>query len=266
MPRKTVNDIKRIANESKVTMLTAYDCLLSSILSSTDLDIILVGDSLASIFGGHENTLPITLDEMIYHTKAVMRGAKECMVITDMPFMSYHVSITETKKNAGRVIKETGAQGIKLEGGSDLVIGSIAALTDIEIPVMAHLGLTPQSINTLGGYKVQGKKADEAKKLLDDAKIVQQAGAFALVLECVPELLAKEITESIEIPTISIGAGKYCNGQVLVTQDLLGMYDKIRPKFVKRYKELGAQIKEAVNSFISEVKSEEFPSDEHSFK
>ena len=264
MAKKTVVDIKRIATKSKITMLTAYDNLFSSIISASDLDIILVGDSLASIFGGHENTLSATVEEMIYHTKTVVRGAKDCMVITDMPFMSYHVDICDTKINAGAIIKEGGSQGVKIEGGSELVVDVIKALTDIEIPVMAHLGLTPQSINKLGGYKVQGK-GDDAQKLLEDAKRVEAAGAFALVLECVPELLAKEITETLSIPTIGIGAGKYCKGQVLVTQDILGMYDKIRPKFVKRYKELGSEITDAVNSFIDEVKKEEFPSKEHSF-
>jgi 3-methyl-2-oxobutanoate hydroxymethyltransferase len=263
--RKTITDIKKTARESKLTVLTAYEYIFASLLSSCGVDIILVGDSLASIFAGHENTLPATVDEMIYHTKAVVRGAGESMVITDMPFMSYHVNISETKRNAGRFIKEAGAQGIKMEGGSKLVIDSIAALTEIEIPVMAHLGLTPQSIHTMGGYKVQGK-GKAAKEIIDNAKRVEDAGAFSLVLECVPEMLAKEITASLDIPTIGIGAGRHCSGQILVTQDILGMFDRVRPKFAKRYKELGSEIRDAVKSFISEVKEEKFPSEEHSFK
>jgi len=265
MSMKTIADIKKKGKDEKIIVLTAFDYLFSTLISGCDIDIILVGDSLSLIFGGNENTLPATLDEMIYHTKAVVRGAGNCMVVTDMPFMSYHVSVEETKRNAGRIIKESGAQGVKIEGATDLTLSTIAALTDIEIPVIAHLGLTPQSINALGEYKVQGK-GDEAKKLIADAKRVQEAGAFALVLECVPQLLAKEITDSISIPTIGIGAGVHCNGQVLVTQDILGMFDKIRPKFVKRYKELGKEVTDAVNSFINEVKEEIFPSDEHSFK
>jgi 3-methyl-2-oxobutanoate hydroxymethyltransferase len=265
MTKRTVTEIVKRANEKKLIMLTAYDYLFSSIISSCDVDIILVGDSLSSIFSGNENTLPVTIDEMIYHTKAVVKGAGDCMVLTDMPFMSFHVNVDDTKRNAGRIIKESGAQGVKIEGASQLVLDSIAALTDIDIPVMAHLGFTPQSIHKLGGFKVQGK-GDDAKTLIENAKKVQEAGAFSLVLECVPELLAKEITEAISIPTIGIGAGKYCSGQVLVTQDILGMYDRIRPKFVKRYKELGAEVKDAVNSFIDEVNEEKFPSEEHSFK
>jgi 3-methyl-2-oxobutanoate hydroxymethyltransferase len=264
--KKTVIDIKKKKAEGKkVTMLTAYEYIFASLLSSCGVDILLVGDSLASIFAGHENTLPATVDEMIYHTKAVVRGAGESMVVTDMPFLSYQINISETKRNAGRMIKEGGAQGVKIEGGSELVIETISALTEIEIPVMAHLGLTPQSIHKLGGYKVQGK-GEEAEKLIRDAKRVQDAGAFSLVLECVPELLAKEITESVDIPTIGIGAGRYCDGQVLVTQDILGMYERVRPKFVKRYKELGAEIKSAVKSFKKEVEEGKFPSKEHSFK
>ena len=265
MAKKTINDIQKGPNDYKLIMLTAYEYIFSSLISSCNVDIILVGDSLASIFSGLDNTLPVTVDEMIYHTKAVVRGSGDCMVVTDMPFMSYHIDITDTKRNAGRIIKESGAQAVKIEGSSELTIDTIKALTEIEIPVMAHLGLTPQSIHKLGGYKVQGK-GDEANKLIEDAKRVQDAGAFSLVLECVPALLAKEITETLNIPTFGIGAGKYCSGQVLVTQDILGMYDKVRPKFVKRYKELGTEIKEAVNSFIDEVKSEKFPAKEHSFK
>jgi len=266
MGKKTISNIKEIAKSSKITMLTAYEFIFASILSSCNVDIILVGDSLASLFSGHENTLPATVDEMIYHTKAVVRGAGESMVVTDMPFMSYHINVDETKRNAGRIIKESGAQGVKIEGGSKLILDNISALSEIDIPVMAHLGLTPQSIHKIGGYKVQGKGSESAKKLLADAKRVESAGAFSLVLECVPELLAKEITESINIPTIGIGAGKYCSGQVLVTQDILGMYDKVRPKFVKVYKEIGKEIKETVNIFIDDVKDGKFPSKEHTFK
>lgn len=267
MAKKTVIDIKRKKiGGTRITMLTAYEYIFASLIAQCGVDIILVGDSLGSIFAGHENTLPVTVDEMIYHTKAVVRGSGESMVVTDMPFMSYHVSAEEAKRNAGRIIKEGGAQAVKIEGGSDHALSVIAALSEIEIPVMAHLGLTPQSINSLGAYKVQGKGIEEHQKIIDRAKKVQDAGAFALVLECVPELLAQDISYALDIPTIGIGAGRYCSGQVLVTQDILGLVEKVRPKFVKRYKEIVPEIKEAIKSFVKEVEDESFPSDEYSYR
>ncbi|MBA4419251.1 MAG: 3-methyl-2-oxobutanoate hydroxymethyltransferase [Syntrophus sp. (in: bacteria)] len=249
--------------KEKLTMLTAYDYVCAGIVDDAGIDSILVGDSLGQVVLGYPSTIPVTVDEMIHHTKAVSRGVKRALVVIDMPFMSYHESIEQARRNAGRMIKESGASAVKLEGGV-IMKEVIKALVDIEIPVMGHIGLTPQSINRMGGYKVQGK-GEEAKRLIDDAKAVEEAGAFAVVLECVPRELAKEITGMISIPTIGIGAGPDCDGQVLVIHDLLGILEGFRPKFVKTYMNLRQEMDSAVKSYIKEVQEGAFPDDSRSF-
>ncbi|MBN2567879.1 MAG: 3-methyl-2-oxobutanoate hydroxymethyltransferase [Deltaproteobacteria bacterium] len=248
----------------KITMLTAYDYPTSLKADEAGIDMILIGDSLGMVILGYESTLPVTMEEMIHHTKAVSRGAKHAMVIGDLPFMSYHTSTDEAVFNAGRLIKEAGAQGVKLEGGKE-VSAVVKRISSAGIPVMAHLGLTPQSIHKLGGYKVQGRDKLDARRMLEDAKILEDAGAFSLVLECVPEKLAKEITESLNIPTIGIGAGVHCDGQVLVVNDMLGIYEKFTPKFVKKYANLNLILSNAFKQYIEDVKSGAFPGEEHSF-
>jgi len=222
---------------------------------------LLVGDSVGSVIAGYPNTLPVTVEEMIYHTRAVVKGVERALVVIDMPFMSYQVSLEEAKRNAGRMIKESGAEAVKLEGGASMA-KTIKAIVDIDIPVMGHIGLTPQSIHKLGGYKVQRQR----EKLLEDARAVEEAGAFAVVLECVPEDIAKEITEELSIPTIGVGAGPHCDGQVLVIHDLLGLLGDFRPRFVKRYVDLRAIISEAVKQYIDEVKKGIFPGEEHTYR
>jgi 3-methyl-2-oxobutanoate hydroxymethyltransferase len=238
---------------------------MAAILDESDIDILLVGDSLGNVVLGYDSTLPVTMEDMVRHTQAVARGANKSMIITDMPFLSYQVSPEAALANAGRFLKEANAQAVKLEGGREFA-EIVHKMTYAGIPVMAHLGLTPQSVNQLGGYKVQGKNEDAAEKMIQDAKILEEAGAFSVVLECVPERLAAEITRSLSIPTIGIGAGVHCDGQVLVVNDMLGMNDKITPKFVKKYAQLNVNIKNAVKAYISEVKQSKFPDNEHSFK
>ena len=247
--------------KDKITMLTSYDYCFAKIVDEAGIDIILVGDSLGMVFGGDENTLSVTLEQMIYHTKAVKKGVKNALVVIDMPFLTYHVSIEKTIENAGKAIKESQAEAVKIEGGLN-VKDKIEALVNAGIPVMGHIGLTPQYINQLGGFKIQKEK----EKLLNDAKAVEEAGAFSVVLECIPENIAKEITENLSIPTIGIGAGRFCDGQVLVINDLLGLFDRFLPKFVKRYANLKDMALNAINEYISEVKNEKFPSEEHVFK
>lgn len=248
----------------KVTMLTAYDFLTARILDEVGIDIILVGDSLGMVFSGYETTIPVTLEEMIYHTKAVSRGAKMALVVGDMPFMSYQVNQYEAVRNAGRFLQEGGAQAVKLEGGTEMA-DTIKRIVDLGIPAMGHIGLTPQSIHKLGGYRVQGTDEQSARYLLDSTKALEQAGIFSLVLEAVPKQIAKEISESISVPTIGIGAGVHCNGQVLVTEDLLGLFDIFRPKFVRRYAHLAQTMREACKKYIEDVKGEKFPSDKESY-
>ena len=263
--RRSILDIAQMKEDGeKIAVLTAYDYPFAKLMDGAGIDAILVGDSAGSVFSGYDNTLPVTMEEMLYHTRAVLRGTKEAMIIADMPFMSYQISIPEAKANAGRLIKEGGAQCVKLEGGEPMA-ETIRAIVDIDIPVMAHIGLTPQSIHRMGGFKVQGKKIEQAKRLLADAKAVEEAGAFAVVLEAIPHDLAKEITESLTIPTIGIGAGAACDGQVLVIHDILGLCDKYSPKFVKRYADISETISSGIGSYISEVKSGVFPGSEHSF-
>ncbi len=266
MPRVTINDFFRKKSEGeKITMLTAYDYPFAKIVDEAGVDAILVGDSVAMVVQGIENTLPVTMDEMIYHTKMVSRAAQNAMVIGDMPFMSYQVSVEEAVRNAGRFIKEGGAQAIKIEGGSE-VAEKVHAMVRSDIPVMAHIGLTPQSIHRMGGYKVQGRTEEAKRQLLEDARVLQEAGAFSIVLEAIPMELAREITETLSIPTIGIGAGPYCDGQVLVIHDLLGLFERFVPKFVKRYANLKEHALKAIHQYIEEVKGGEFPAEEHSFK
>lgn len=263
--RKTILDIGAMKQQEKISVLTAYDYPFARLMDQAGIDIILVGDSVGSVVSGYENTLPVTLDEMIYHTRAVLRGSSQALVVTDMPFMSYQSDIRDARINAGRLIKEAGAQAVKLEGGTPMA-ETIRALVDIDIPVMGHIGLTPQSIHRMGGFRVQGRKDEQARQLLADAKAVEQAGAFSMVLEGIPAPLARQITASVAIPTIGIGAGIGCDGQVLVIHDILGLYDKYSPKFVKRYADVTPLISAGIADYIREVKQELFPTDEHSFK
>ncbi|OGQ79572.1 MAG: 3-methyl-2-oxobutanoate hydroxymethyltransferase [Deltaproteobacteria bacterium RIFCSPLOWO2_12_FULL_60_19] len=261
----TAPEIRRMKQRGeKITALTAYDYSFARILDHAGVDILLVGDSLASVIQGHESTLPVTLDEMIYHTRLVARGRKRALVVADMPFLSYQISIEEAKRNAGRFLSEGAAEAVKVEGGVAMR-ETIEAIVRIGIPVMGHIGLTPQSIHRFGGYKVQGKEKDEKEKIVQDALAVEEAGAFSIVLEGIPLDLAQEITLRLTIPTIGIGAGVHCDGQVLVVHDMLGLFDMYTPKFVKRYADLSAVMTEAVQRYIKEVREGSFPGDEHSF-
>jgi 3-methyl-2-oxobutanoate hydroxymethyltransferase len=247
----------------KISMLTSYDYPFTRIMDAAGVDVILVGDSAGVVVAGHDTTLPVTMDEMLYHVKAVRRADPRALVVADMPFMSCQTGIEDACRNCGRMIKEGGAEAVKIEGGTNMA-HVIRAVSSIDIPVMAHIGLTPQSFHRMGGYKVQGRK-EQADRILEDAHAVQNAGAFAVVLEGIPARLAAEITSGLTIPTIGIGAGPACDGQVLVIHDILGLCEKYSPKFVKRYAELGPTISEAVKQYIAEVKAGEFPTEEHSF-
>jgi 3-methyl-2-oxobutanoate hydroxymethyltransferase len=266
MPVITINDLmKKKAEGRKITMLTAYDYPFARVADEAGIDVLLVGDSLAMVVQGLENTLPVTMEEMIYHTKMVSRGAKNAMVIGDMPFMSYQTGVEEAVKNAGRFLKEAGASAIKMEGGAE-VAEHIAAMTRSDIPVLAHIGLTPQSIHRMGGYRVQGKTDEAKKRLLEEAHIVEDAGAFALVLEAIPMELARKITGELAIPTIGIGAGPHCDGQVLVVHDVLGLFERFVPKFVKRYAGLKDEALKAIKSYKEDVQNGGFPTEDQSFK
>lgn len=249
----------------KISMLTAYDYSTAKLMDESGINAILVGDSLGNVVLGYEDTISVTVEDMIHHGRAVARGAKNAMVVIDMPFMSYQTSVYDAVVNAGRLMKEGRANAVKLEGGTE-VCEQIKAITNAGIPVMAHLGLTPQAINALGGYRVQGKSADDAQRLLDDAKAVERAGAFAVVLECVPAKLAELISKALTIPTIGIGAGAGCDGQVLVYQDMLGMYSDFTPKFVKKYADLSSVMKEAFKNYIDDLDNGSFPQQEHTYK
>ncbi len=266
MPKKlTVADIRAMKTRAeRISVLTAYDASFARLLAQSGIDILLVGDSLGNVVLGYDSTVPVTMEEMLHHAKAVRRGAPESLIVGDMPFMSYQVSIPEAIANGGRFMKEAGCDAVKLEGGVE-VCDTVRAMTVAGIPVMGHIGLTPQTAGILGGYKVQGKDLESARRQVTAAKALTEAGVFALVLECVPAGLAKVITDAIAIPTIGIGAGASCDGQVLVTHDLLGMFDKFIPKFVKRYCQLAPQIKEAVRAYHQEVKDGVYPDPEHSF-
>lgn len=263
--KNTVETIKQQKqNKDKITMLTAYDYSTAKLIDQAGVNSILVGDSLGMVMLGYEDTLSVTMEDMIHHTAAVSRGAENALVVGDMPFMSYQTGVYDAVVNAGRLMKEGRCRAVKLEGGA-AVCAQIKAITDAQIPVMAHIGLTPQSVNMFGGFKVQGKSEQAAKRLLDEAKAVEQAGAFAVVLECVPAKLAQLITERISIPTIGIGAGAGCDGQVLVYQDMLAMFSGFKPKFVKQFANVGEAMKAGFSDYISEVKSGAFPAAEHTF-
>jgi 3-methyl-2-oxobutanoate hydroxymethyltransferase len=254
---------KQLKNE-KITMLTAYDYSMAAMVDAAGIDMILVGDSLGMVTLGYENTLAVTMDEMVHHTKAVVRGCKNAMVVADMPFLSYHISIQEAVRNAGRFVQEAGAHAVKLEGGQER-IPVVKAILDAQIPVMAHIGLTPQSVNAFGGFKVQGKDLETANKLILDAQALEAAGVFSMVLEGVPTKLAKRITESVSVPTIGIGAGHYCDGQVLVINDMMGMFKGHIPKFVKKFANLEPLIIAALQEYKQEVEAGTFPGPEHGF-
>ncbi len=260
----TVLDIQNMKDDGqKITMLTAYDYPFARILDSVGVDILLVGDSSGSVIAGYENTLPVTMEEVMYHTKAVARGRKRALLVADMPFMSYQVSIPDARRNAGRLVKEGGAEAVKIEGGIQ-VKDTIKAIVDIDIPVMGHIGLTPQSIHRMGGYKIQGKKEGQAEALITDALAVEEAGAFSVVLEGIPTIVAERITRELKIPTIGIGAGPHCSGQVLVIHDLLGLSGR-KLKFARQYMDLEKNISDAVKNYLKDVRGGNFPSEEESF-
>jgi len=252
----------------KISVLTAYDFTMARILDRAGVDVILVGDSASNVFSGHNTTLPITIDEMIYHAKAVVRGVQaetsRAMVVTDMPFMSYQLSGEEALRNAGKIMKEQECDAVKLEGGK-VIAETVRRITDVGIPVMGHLGLMPQSIYKYGSYKVRAQEEHEAEQLLEDARLIEEAGAFAIVLEKIPSSLAETVTAQLSIPTIGIGAGSSCDGQVLVINDILGLNRAFRPRFVRRYADLGTVIEDAVRQYVEDVKSRSFPSADESY-
>ncbi len=247
-----------------ISALTAYDYLMALYLDDAGLDIILVGDSGAMVFSGHDSTIPITVDELIYHTKAASRGVKRALLVADMPFLSYQITPEDALRNAGRFIKEGGAEAVKLEGGEEMA-ATVNRIVNAGIPVMGHLGLTPQSVNKFGGYKVQARTRAAVDKLVSDAIALEQSGVFAIVLEKIPSAAAKIVTEKITVPTIGIGAGPHCDGQILVTHDMLGLFEKFRPKFVRIYAELGHLIREATARYVDDVKKNNFPGKDESY-
>ncbi|MEW6188406.1 MAG: 3-methyl-2-oxobutanoate hydroxymethyltransferase [Thermodesulfobacteriota bacterium] len=267
MERKKVTIVDLLTKKkerNKITMLTAYDFALASFIDQSGIDMILVGDSLGMVVLGYDSTVPVTMEEMIHHCRAVRRGVRYAFLVGDMPFMSYNVNREEAIRNAGRLIKEAGCDAVKLEGGME-VAETVRSITLAGIPVMAHIGLTPQTAGQLGGFKVQGKEVESAKKLLDSALALEAAGAFSIVMECIPDKLAGLISRALKIPTIGIGAGPDCDGQVLVSNDLLGLFERFTPKFVKQYIKLFTIIKETVKEYKKEVESGNFPGPEHSF-
>ena len=264
----TVPAVLDSKGERKLTMLTAYDCTMAKLADRAGVDMLLVGDSLAMVVQGNENTLGVTMDEMIYHTRMVARGAERALVVGDMPFLSYQISPMDAVANAGRMIKEGGAACVKLEGGVNMA-ETVSRLVNVDIPVIGHIGLTPQSIHRMGGHKVQGRKGGEGpgarERLVQDAVALEDAGAFAIVIEGVPAELGAAITRAVDVPTIGIGAGPECDGQVLVCNDVLGLEERFVPKFVKRYAELGKQAEDAIVAYVDEVRGEVFPGAEHCF-
>ena len=265
-PKKVTTKIIQMMkqNGEKISALTAYDYIIGNMLDEAGIDIILVGDSLGNVFQGQETTLPVTVDEIIYHTKAVRRGVKRALLVVDMPFLSYQISTEDAIRNCGRVLKETGAEAVKIEGGKSM-LSTIKRLVEVGIPVMGHLGLTPQSIHKFGSYEVRGKEKKEAEMILQDAKALEEAGVFSLVLEKIPSSLAKRVTHSLTIPTIGIGAGPDCDGQILVVYDMLGMFEEFQPKFVRKYADMANVIKKAFKNYIKDVKTKNFPSKDESF-
>jgi 3-methyl-2-oxobutanoate hydroxymethyltransferase len=259
---RSVLELKR--SGTKIVSLTAYDALFAELLDQAGVDIVLVGDSVNTVLAARETTLSATLEQMIYHGRMVRAGVRRALIVVDMPFLSYQISVEEAKRNCGRVMQETGAQAVKLEGGGS-VAPTVRALVEIGIPVMGHLGLTPQSVHALGGYRVQGREAETADRLMGDARALEEAGAFAIVLELIPSELAGRITRSISIPTIGIGAGPHCDGQVLVLHDMLGLNEHLNAKFLKRYAHLADQVRDAVRCYSEDVRSGAYPDTAHSF-
>lgn len=265
MRRVTTRRLQDMKKQGKrISCLTAYDALIARILDDAGIDLILVGDSLGNIVQGHETTIPVTLDDIIYHTKAVVRGVQRALVVADMPFMSYQVSPEEAFRNAGRLMKEAGASAVKVEGGHR-VCEAVRRMTEAGIPVMAHLGLTPQSINQFGSYRARGQNTEEAEEMMRDAKELEEAGAFAVVLEKIPMQLAQKITESLTIPTIGIGAGPHCDGQILVYSDMLGLTVDFSPRFVRRYDSLHKRVDDSVSRYIQDIQSGNFPDESESY-
>lgn len=263
--KQTVTTLQKMKdNKEKISMLTAYDYSTAKLFDEAGIDTILVGDSLGMVMLGYESTIPVTMEDMIHHGAAVVRGAENALVVVDMPFMSYQTSVYDAVVNAGRILKETGATAVKLEGGKE-VCPQIEAIVKASIPVVAHIGLTPQSVNAFGGFKVQGKTQEAAQQLVEAAHAVEKAGAFMVVLECVPAKLAQLISEQLHIPTIGIGAGAGCDGQVLVYQDMLGMYGNFVPKFVKQFAQVGTMMRSAVTDYKKEISEGSFPAKEHTF-
>ncbi|HRE49886.1 MAG TPA: 3-methyl-2-oxobutanoate hydroxymethyltransferase [Flavitalea sp.] len=261
----TTNTIQKMkANGEKISMLTAYDFSFARLFDMAGVDVLLVGDSASNVMAGHETTLPITLDQIIYHASSVIRGVNRSLVVVDLPFGSYQSNSREALASAIRIMKETGAHAVKLEGGEE-VLESAKRILAAGVPVMGHLGLTPQSIYKFGTYTVRAKEEAEAEKLKNDARLLQEAGCFALVLEKIPAILAKEVSESLDIPTIGIGAGKYCDGQVLVMHDMLGINTAFKPRFLRQYLNLEQQITEAVQQYVSDVKANDFPNEQEQY-
>ncbi len=261
----TVPDlVAKKSRGEKIAALTAYDSTFAALLDESGLDLILVGDSCAMVVTGYESTIPITVEEMIYHTAAVRRGIRYALLVTDMPFLSFQVSPDSAVLNAGKIFKEGGCEALKVEGGEEIA-GTVRRIVDAGMPVMGHLGLTPQSIRKFGGYTLQGNTKKAADKMIDDAIILEQAGAFSIVLEKIPAPLAKTISESVSIPTIGIGAGPYCDGQILVTHDLLGLFEKFKPKFARRYAELGTTVRAACSAYVKDVRDGAFPDSSESY-
>ncbi len=264
--KQSVLTFKKMKEDGKkISMLTAYDYSTAKLMDEAGIHGILVGDSLGNVMLGYEDTIPVTMQDMITFGSAVSRGAKNALVVIDLPFMSYQISTAQALENAGRLMKEAGADAVKLEGGASVCL-QIKAITDAGIPVMAHIGLTPQSVNVFGGFKIQGKSREAALKLIEDAKNVEEAGAFAVVLEGIPSSVAEIITNSINIPTIGIGAGAECDGQILVNQDMFGMFSDFTPKFVKRYAEIGKEMKRAIADYMEEVEDGVFPAECNQYK
>jgi 3-methyl-2-oxobutanoate hydroxymethyltransferase len=262
----TVNDLLTMkAAGRRLVMLTCYDAMFARLLEEAGVDVLLVGDSLNQVIAGHETTLSTTLEQMIYHAAAVRRVSRRALVFVDLPFLTYQVTIPEAIRNAGRVLQETGAHGVKLEGGSHM-IETVAALVERGIPVIGHLGLTPQSVHALGGYRVQGRDAAAADRLLEDARGLESAGACAIVLELIPAALAGRVSQALTIPTVGIGAGPQCDGQVLVLHDMLGLNEQFAPKFLKHYGKLGETVREAVRAYATDVREGKYPGNEHSFE
>jgi len=264
MKNTVVTFINSKKKGQKLSMLTAYDYTMAKIIDGTEINGILVGDSLGMVTLGYDSTLAVTVEDMIHHGRAVVRGVKNTLVVVDMPFMSYHNTLAEAVDNAGRIIKQTQAHAVKVEGGRE-ILDKVKGIIKAQIPVMGHLGLTPQSLNIMGGFKVQGKSEEAAKKIIEDAKLLEEAGVFAIVLECIPEKLADLVSKSISIPTIGIGSGAGCDGQILVYQDMLNMDEDFKPKFVKTFADAGLVIKEGIKKYVDQVRDGEFPAVEHTF-